>query len=974
MIKLNKLLIDNIDYSDYAVWTFQGQNTLDESLDMQYIELKGTDVNAPFKPFSNATIEIEDNVKVYTYNMYVESDTVTEVMSNHTFNHNLLFIEQTKRLERVFVEKTIRQPLIKDYGELVTNIFFDVKRRYTDDFDKLHIETASNYINLMNGVVASNKPLTIKNPAYIADAIADLTGLDLIDLPLIVNMDIINPYGEVVKQESAQTSSEFIGTGYIPQWDFQFTPTEEGDYTFKLTDGYNLESYGFEITFHVSVLNEYAFETPKEKYTIRDTIEMLLQTCITLRVNEKNIYHFRLANTNEYEGVSTNYRKRVNEILDSVSPEFTFNKMSLFEALKMVGDYGHFIPRLQDNKIYLDLLGQMEYADVDSLGDCYSNVESQASNDFCNALDSKVSNLTNMDNIEEGSVSTPDNKSFRTLRAESGVAQITDTNIIIPTEYNIESIQKLEIGYLSDGTFVGDITPYVYEESEYNTLSSFGNSFPTAKMFALKYKQGSKNITELSFKRQNPISSAFEDIAIKNIICRKLGKDINWWNSLFSTEDVFQLQYKLIYTPSTDTKVTQFKSYKDDISGKDLYIAYNQGASKVSSNAYGENLKGTIAKMGNVAKTKMYILPSLDLLPKCGTLFDKDYYISVVKYEVYPNFIKCELGLSKNFNNKSAYVEINSQLEFFEYDRNITIDRYVVYEDFCEVGDDTDTGWSTNSIITDDGLVEFENSFVSGHVGNQVGLVKAQGTGYGSTRCKAVYLPVISLGVGNSLLFSFKYEDSVSAGTTAYYLGGTRYQKLVKYVDIYGELETLRVELGSRQYEPANYDDSVVRGDKTPLADDSYNAGGMLVYFDTYPSDIYLKKSVSEIPHITYQIHFVSNKPDLIIGSGLAKKSAFVTNETLNYKLYLLKNPINKFESKINLTNATEFGTITTTRDLTNKKIKINDFVAPTGDYVGWAIVQTYNNQNVLIIGENKIIQGGDTVSMPTFKFKRRIK
>ena len=66
MIKLNKLLIDNIDYSDYAVWTFQGQNTLDESLDMQYIELKGTDVNTPFKPFSDVTIEIEDK-KIVAY-------------------------------------------------------------------------------------------------------------------------------------------------------------------------------------------------------------------------------------------------------------------------------------------------------------------------------------------------------------------------------------------------------------------------------------------------------------------------------------------------------------------------------------------------------------------------------------------------------------------------------------------------------------------------------------------------------------------------------------------------------------------------------------------------------------------------------------------------------------------------------------------------------------------------------------------
>ena len=80
MIKLSRLLINGEDYIDYAVWTLQGQDTIDESLDMQYIELKATPFENPFKPFSDVLIELQDNKNTISKNMFIESDTVTEVI------------------------------------------------------------------------------------------------------------------------------------------------------------------------------------------------------------------------------------------------------------------------------------------------------------------------------------------------------------------------------------------------------------------------------------------------------------------------------------------------------------------------------------------------------------------------------------------------------------------------------------------------------------------------------------------------------------------------------------------------------------------------------------------------------------------------------------------------------------------------------------------------------------------------------
>ena len=976
MITLTKLLIDNVDYSEYAVWTFQGQDTLNESLDLNYIELKGTDIENPFTPFLDVEIQIKDASGTTTINKFIESDTVTKIISNNTYNHNLLFIEETKWLERLFVEKTIRQPLIHDYEDLNIDEFVSISRTALNDDDRYMDASSNNNIYLFNSILNINKKYQIYNPVYLIceiqnnidlDIGANLNDTNYLSATLTISHDGVIIYNK--------TSTRLNGS-YTPTDKFDFIPTEQGSYIFTITINQphtvTSPSTGRGVycnivaTFDVSAIIQ---AEPKDDYTIRDTINFLLDTCVTLRENEIPI--FSLAEPSEYIDVNDDYKKRVEKILNATSPEFTFNKMSLFEALKMVGDYAHFLPRLKDKKIYFDLLGRMDYADIDSLGEEYSSVSSQSSNDFCNALDSQVNNLTNMDDEKQGAVSTPDNLGYRTLRAETGTVQITDQNIIIPTEDNIEKIISLELGYLSDGTYVGDITPFVYENDEYQTLSSYGNTYPTSKMFALKYTQGQPNITDLSFQRKNPVDGSFESIAIKNIIFKKLNKSINWWNSLFGDDiDTFKIQYRLVYVPSTDTKVTQFKANKDDIQDKPLYIAYNQSASKVSSNAYGENLKGTIAKLGNVEKTKMYILPTFDLIPKCGTLFDKDYYISVVKYEVYPNFIKCELGLSKNYNNKSAYVEINSQLEFFEYNRNIIIDRYVVYEEFCEVGvDNNDT--DVNSMITNAGIDKFANSFVDNYSSTAVSCVKAQGYDADDNPLTEVVLPVISLGVGNSILLSYHYEDSVSAGNMAFDSGGTRYQNLVKYVDIYGELDSLKLQYGISTTQPTNYNDAVNRGDTIPYTD---NFGNMETYFETGTNKIVLKKGVGEIPHITYQIHFVANNNNLVIGSGLTRKSTFTTSEVHNYRLYLLQNSINKFETKIDLTNATLLGTINTTKDYTNKKVKIEDFTAPSGNYKAWAIVQTYNNYNDLIIGENIDISGGQTVTMPTFKFKRSIK
>lgn len=932
MIKLKKLVIEGVDYARDVSLPLQVQKTIDESLDVAYLEIKGIYRETPFRPFADVQMQIEDNGVITDYLMKIESDNVTEIIHNKSFNHNVLLIEETKILERHFVEKSIRQPLI--------HRFLDAQKPVVPDLE--------NQINIQ-----PNTPETYITPLQTGTEFVFESFNAIYGTNIFFTLNSVKVYfNDGLIFETSDRTQTFS------------TTLERGEYKVEYSSKYAISGgtdfYAIKSTYTIQVITD---KLGKDDFTIRDTINMLLQTTKTLR--ESELPKFALAEPNEYQE-SEQYKVRIAEILETKSPEFTFAKMSLFEALQMIGQSQHFIPRLKQGKIYFDLLGQAEML-AERYDNYYSHTLSQSTNEFCTKLDSQVNNLVNIDDEQQGSITTPFNTGYRTLRAETGMVLMTDTGLIIPTEYNIEKIVKLEIGFLKDGTYIGDITPYVYEDAEYKVLDSYSDQYPNSKMYALKYTQGQPNITELGFERQNVISQAFEGIAIKNIIYRQSGKGVTWWNNLWDAEDVFKLQYRLTYIPSTNAYVTQSKAYTEDIK-EEISLAYNQSASKVASNAYGENLKGTVAKFGNIEKTKTYILPSVDLVPKVGKLFDKDYYVATTKYEIYPNFVKCEVGLSKNYNNKSAYVELNTSLEFFEYDRSVITDRYIVYEDYCEVGFDSET--DNKSLITNLGIDKFASGFEFGTQGDDTSLVKAKGFDIYGNDLGEFVLPVLTLGIGNSILFAYQYEDSVSAGNIANFVGAKKIQNFAKYVDEYGELETLRLQFGNSIEDFDTYEKATELGDTIPY---TTNLGATEIYFDTTGDNLKIVKGVAEIPHFSYQVHFVANNKNLIIGSGLASKNPLVSRETQEYKLYALRNKINKFENKIDLTNAEIISTINISKNYDKQQAKIDDFIAPNGDWEAWAIVQTYNGQNELIIGENIEVKGGQLIKMPYFTFKRKI-
>lgn len=946
-----KIKIDNINFSNRCTMPIQEQSTADESLDAGYLELVSINKEKPFKPFTKVEIEKQDDSGVIKQNYFIASDEANEMLKDKKYNHDIVLIEETKELERYLVNtKTITNPIVHDYlatkhkvmvaGE-TTEFWFFPDSKYIE-FDLLSPQEI-------------NKSIIVKRPYNLLMEYFDKTdyafkGTVSTDYDN-VSLTIYAPDGtEITKQTDGCSSAPSVST-------FSFTPTQLGDYKFILTANGIMSNIGHvDASFTVAVVSP---ATTKQDWTIQQVCEVLLQTCESLRVSETP--KFSLASVDDYE---ENKKELIDKLYKTKSPEFSFTKGTLFESLKEVGDYIHAIPRLKNNKVFFDILGTNEKCSS-NLDKYITHIQTQNIDNFCSELDMNVDNLLDADNDAGGSITEPYINGFKTVRVETGTAQITEDGMIISTEYPIYDIIKLEAGVLSNGTPVGDITPYVYESAEYQTLSSSSDTFPTSKMFALKFTQGQKNISQLNFKNEHLISDAFENYAILNILYKKIGLATNWWSNFWNNEDVYNLQFRVTYTPMVSARLKQTKDNVADMKFKSV-LNYNQSANMISASALGENIKGTVAKYGVPEKTLMLTFSKLADVPKVNTKY-KDYTITNVKTETYNNHIIAEIGMSKKFNNKSAYISINSQKRYYEVSEKASYARFDVHENYCLIGDECAS--KGNTMLTNEALTAFKNSFNTGEL-NNIGVVKAQGFTSDNSPLNEIARPVIALGIGNSIVFKFSYEDSYSAGNSASLIGNTKVQEYAKYVDSFGEVDKLKVSFGKVKDIEYSYLLAKSTGDLFPygsaIPDNHWN-----ILFATGDDPLNIKKDSREQLSLSYQLHFIAteNRPNIRIGSGIGRKNTFVSKEKLNYKLYILPNEINEFAHIVDLTGAKEID-FTMVESGTNQ-LKISNVTASV-DGKAWAIVNV-GTTNELIVGENKEIKTNEELSMPYFTFTRQI-
>ncbi len=699
----------------------------------------------------------------------------------------------------------------------------------------------------------------------------------------------------------------------------------------------------------------------------------------------KTVYKFEnnsLTNTNSWTNTNkkTYPLSRTAKILQEIeTPEFQFTQSTLREILQGVGGFVHGEPRLDDGVIKYDFYGGTTVSDFNPTG--YASKSYQNSiEQFATSLDSSVDNLVNSLGYSDGTLTEPYDGGFKTVRTENVTARLTSENMFIQTLYPIRAIKKLEVGLVGspyNTTDSYDITAFVYESADYSRLSSFDSAYPLCKAYALYYTQGENNVYGLSFIRDTAtdVGGLWAYYAIVNIL--NAVSDQSRTGIDFYQELAFRITYEPIFSARVGQSKMCLKGYD-----KPASLAYNQSQNLIETHYYGENLKGEIAGLGNDSLVLTYVKQNFDFstLPKVGEVLnvsgimeeneetDADWYITAVAVEIQALYVKFTVSVTKDFNNYSEYVGVNSNKRLFEISEKQAFDSHVSYKDYVVIGDAPPRGVTHN-----DTLIKIENSVLGIFYkikGPNVPISCVQASGYDSNDnlINTVTLPVQTSAFGLTALFVFKYKDNYSAGDMVIKNNTNYYQNGVPYCDYFGNLEYLDLVYLPQGPVPAK---ELTREEKlkeqTDIGLNFPSVETILPKYYMYTEDyIWIKKGSTEIPTINYEVDFVTNRSDIIIGSALVKSLPLITkkSESGEVKAVWLSSKINKFQKFINPDDANHNLKISCSFDDTVSTISVtitNSDTSVSRD--GWAIIN--ENTNEILIASNRSLT--ESVSFTIF-------
>ena len=447
--------------------------------------------------------------------------------------------------------------------------------------------------------------------------------------------------------------------------------------------------------------------------------------------------------------------------------------------------------------IKFDRLDLSEKADLSSFSLVRGATAAKGVEEYATALDSTAGNLVQYD---EAGLAEPGGTAWRTVRTESQAYRITEGTAVIKTDRPIERILSLSVCYItgeSNGALTysaeKDITKYCYEATEYAALSSYSDSFPTSKAYALQYTNGGENITGLDFELPNAISNIFTKPALINIINREYKTDFNDFNALPFGKILFRVRY----IPIVTARVRSRRPDQDTL-GVESVVVYNQGSGKVDSRLYGRNLFGAAVRMGNTAHVLPYIAPLTAKMPKAGQILPNGKTIASISVATYGTYKRIDIEAVDRFNRLSQYVGIKSNVRLYEVSERLTQDRHIIYEDALTLT--TEEGASGSpAMIGIAFATECATLLRGGLPTTAISRAILQGFKGGEALTKVV-LPVLALPVGNALCFAFSFADNYSAGgrIDPYELATDGFASTMTntpYASEFGEIDLLAVRL-----------------------------------------------------------------------------------------------------------------------------------------------------------------------------------
>lgn len=906
-----------------AVFPLKTADLLDEQLDEAYLTmvlckeehfdmLSRVQIDARTK---NAYGQITSE-KSFNYVIANDKSTLT-IKDKKLYKHEIYLIEETKLLEGLVGDSIVFTNALGNYLENKIPV------QYVVDFDK--------------GISA-----TVKTPNYYTP----------------------EKVGENYNFLSANQVFDYEEGPYIGDYNFTTTIYYEGEQIFTTEDRDDIFSVVLEqgtykaeyqvrfssstgnrrATIHFDI-NATSNRYPLKKWTITDVVQRTLDLIEPHLDGYPNRFTFNEEQAEEYKNV--------------IAPEFAFTKENLRERLQQIGGFIHAEPRLRNGVIYFDKYGMNDYADMYKTP-YTGKMVCQDINHYATNLDSSVDNLVSQLSWAKGVIMEPFAGGYRSVRTESMNVRITEENMLIQTIFPVYQVEKLTCAYIKDGKLTTcDITPYVFESVDYNSnLSSYSVTYPTSKAYGVYYTQGERNIRGLNFKVPDAISDTLQKYAIINILEAESGENFDWFYNI----DYPTLMFQITYIPIFSTRVTQTKQYIVGMQHP-FALPYNQGANMIETSYYGENMKGLIARLGNVEKTLTYMVYNLNRIPKAGQLFDDEYYISAVFTEFMPSYIKVQLTLSKDFNRLSQYINVPSYKRFYEVSERQAFRRETLYTDYLVIGNEVED--DGQALLNPTQFFYYLKAIFTQDVHEDAKITAARvwGKDKGKNNLyeNPVIMPVLSTAMGTTMNFSFSAEDNYSAGARSIehnVMSGNNevtgyWQQYLPYGDYYGKMYWLSFQLvTSMTYTtPEAYLQAALDFPK-----DQREIPTIKTVISAVNTPILYRKDSREIMNFTYQASFVTNRKNIVIGSALAAMNPLIKGSDRDNPAGLFISPhrINKFDDFVDVSEMTQ-------QDWTGAEdVTVDGTVMRLGQITAsvegkaWAIVYSPNQEDTEITVEDE--------------------
>ena len=663
------------------------------------------------------------------------------------------------------------------------------------------------------------------------------------------------------------------------------------------------------------ILGARAFSSGSSFFTTNEElIKLIIETCYPDNPNP-------LSNL----VLDTKDRKEFNEN----SREYFFpEQTTLFEALEAIGKSINAFPRLKDfNTLVYDFFDNEKQYELGEKNVFYEQI-SYDINQYANSIESYVNNVVDEDNP----IYALDDKNGISIRSETiRITEDTGQIILDKPIYKVLSVkvaptEKASANFQIDfGTkdFVPiipiDISNYIYDKKEWDLLDPepVGGTIQDhliihddKQLCTLYYTSGQKTIENMfSYKKHWSIVFGGQISVIKQILNNKFfnaslfekrehfGEEVSSVFNGFINDDLTDLEYIVEYIPLDTIKAKIYKNRYELNKAENNTLIYNQNANIIDMSYYGKNLQATIQKLGNESYSIAF-KDKLNIIPKAGEKIG-DYYISVVDVEYYNNYNKIKVELVKYYNKIAANVGIDSQLRLYNIPNdNYVTERIIHLDRFCFL--DTKKSAEESSDFPLYGEQIFKRILLQTIT---PGVFDTFHEEYKGSPLASLFInhydkmfikPTSSFEIGNSFLISFGFDDNSLAG---YQKNGDK-SKSVLYVDEKGEVETLRFEINKHKSYAENTQQSVANMlPKNIMGGDPDNILLPMIHSPV----LSIKKDSREVLKFNYQMHFLSDNPNIIIGDVFSKSSLFSYQGARGGRnwMYVQRN-IYLFEEKLN--------------------------------------------------------------------------